>query len=142
MKSFRCDIVSAETRLYSGALSLLIVNGALGELGIAPGHAPLLTSIVPGPVRLVKEDGQEEIFYLSGGILEVQPDVVSVLADSALRAKDLDEAKLLEAKKAAEAVLNDKKSEIDYGMASAHFIEVAAQLRTLEQIRKKMGRQA
>ncbi len=142
MSFFKCDIVSAEGCLFSGILQFIVVAGALGELGISPGHAPLLTAVVPGPVRLTKQDGQEEIFYLSGGILEVQPTIVSILADSALRAKDLDEAKLVEAKRAAEAILSGQKSDIDYGRASAHFAEIAAQLRTLEQIRKKMGRQA
>jgi len=134
-----CDIVSAEEQIYSGRVELLIAAGRLGDLGIAPGHAPLLTELKPGPIRLLK-DGDEEIFYVSGGYLEVQPHVVTVLADTALRAHDMSEASALEAKAAAERAMHDQSSEIDQAMAAAQLAEAIAQLRTLSQLRKKTSR--
>ena len=134
-----CDIVSAEEELFSGLVESVIAHGNLGDLGIMPGHAPLLTDLKPGPIRVIKQDGTEEVFYISGGFLEVQPKVVKVLADTAIRAGDVDEAAALEAKKAAELALSEKGAEFDYGSASARLAEAAAQLRTVQELRKKYG---
>jgi len=132
-----CDIVSAEEEIFSGLVELVVATGAMGELGINYGHAPLLTELRPGPMRVIKQGGSEEIFYLSGGYLEVQPYQIKVLADAALRADDLDEAAALEAKKAAEHAAANKTGEMDYSRALA---EAAAQLRTIEEIRRKAGK--
>ena len=118
---------------------MVIAHGNLGDLGIAPGHAPLITDLKPGPIRLVKLGGEAEVFYISGGFLEVQPSVVKVLADTVQRAADIDEAAAQEALRAAEKALNEKGAEFDYGSAAAHLAEVAAQLRTVQQLRKKFG---
>ena len=117
--TIHCDIVSAEEEIFSGLVEMLVANGDMGELGVSYGHAPLLTSLVPGPVRLITQGGGEEIFYVSGGFLEVQPGVVSVLADTALRADDIDEAAVEEARKEAEQALENQSGEFDYGRASA-----------------------
>ena len=135
-----CDIVSAEGEIFSGLVEMVIAHGNLGDLGIAPGHAPLLTDLKPGPIRLIKQGGQAEVYYISGGFLEVQPNVVKVLADTVQRAADIDEAAAQEALKAAERALHEKGAEFDYGSAAAHLAEVAAQLRTVQQLRKKFGR--
>ncbi|HWV09651.1 MULTISPECIES: F0F1 ATP synthase subunit epsilon [unclassified Pseudomonas] len=134
-----CDIVSAEGEIFSGLVEMVIAHGNLGDLGIAPGHAPLITDLKPGPIRLVKQGGEAEVFYISGGFLEVQPSVVKVLADTVQRAADIDEAAAQEALRAAEKALSEKGSEFDYGSAAAHLAEVAAQLRTVQQLRKKFG---
>ncbi len=134
-----CNIVSAEESLFSGLVELVVATGSQGELGIAFGHAPLLTDLKPGPVRIVKQDGEEEIYYLSGGFLEVQPDIVSILSDTALRADDLDEAAALEAKNQAEQDLSNQGGEFDYSRAASQLAVAAAQLRTIEQLRKKLG---
>lgn len=134
-----CNIVSAEESLFSGLVELVVATGSQGELGIAFGHAPLLTDLKPGPVRIVKQDGEEEIYYLSGGFLEVQPDIVSILSDTALRADDLDEAAALEAKNQAEHDLSNQGGEFDYSRAASQLAVAAAQLRTIEQLRKKLG---
>ncbi|MBX2858706.1 MAG: F0F1 ATP synthase subunit epsilon [Cellvibrionaceae bacterium] len=136
-QTLQCDIVSAEEEIFSGAVEMLIADGTEGELGIVHGHAPLLTGLLPGPVRLKTTSGEERIFYVSGGYLEVQPYAVTVLADTAQRAGDMDEAAALEAKKQAEQALKDHSGEIDYSKAAARLAEAAAQLRTLQQIRKK-----
>ena len=135
-----CDIVSAEEAIFSGRVEMLIAAGSEGDLGIAYGHAPLLTSLKPGPVRIKKQNGEEEVYYVSGGFLEVQPHVITVLADTALRAVDMDEAAALEAKKQAETALSNQNSEVDYSRAATQLAEAAAQLRTLQAIRKKAGR--
>ena len=135
-----CDIVSAEGEIFSGLVEMVVAHGNLGDLGIAPGHAPLITDLKPGPVRLVKQGGEEEVFYISGGFLEVQPSMVMVLADTASRAGDLDEAAAQEAIKAAEAALAGKNTEFDYGTASAQLAEAAAQLRTIQQLRRQAKR--
>lgn len=135
-----CDIVSAEEEIFSGLVEMIIASGSEGDLGISYGHAPLLTGLKPGPIRIVKQGGEEEIYYLSGGHLEVQPHLVSILADTALRAGDMDEAAALEAKKEAEQALNNQSSEFDYSRAASQLAEAAAQLRTLQAIRKKAGR--
>jgi F-type H+-transporting ATPase subunit epsilon len=134
-----CDIVSAEGEIFSGLVEMVIAHGNLGDIGIAPGHAPLITDLKPGPIRLVKQGGEAEVFYISGGFLEVQPNMVKVLADTVQRAADLDEASALEAVKAAERALNEKGADFDYGSAAARLAEAAAQLRTVQQIRKKFG---
>jgi F-type H+-transporting ATPase subunit epsilon len=135
-----CDIVSAEEEIYSGLIEFVSVRGSLGELGIYPGHTPLLTELKPGPVELRKQGGEEDIVYVSGGFLEVQPHKITVLADTALRGSDLDEATALEAQKQAEQAMADKQGEFEYGRAATQLAEAAAQLRTLEQIRRKFGK--
>ena len=134
-----CDIVSAEGEIFSGLVEMVIAHGALGDLGIALGHAPLITELKPGLIRLIKQGGEAEVFYISGGYLEVQPNMVKVLADTVQRAADLDEASAQEAVKAAEKALNEKGADFDYGAAAARLAEAAAQLRTVQQIRKKFG---
>ena len=134
-----CDIVSAEGEIFSGLVEMVIAHGHLGDLGIAPGHAPLITDLKPGPIRLIKLGGEAEVFYISGGFLEVQPNMVKVLADTVVRADDLDEAAAQEAHKAAEKALHEHSAEFDYGSAAAHLAEAAAQLRTIQQLRKKFG---
>ncbi|NWA04082.1 F0F1 ATP synthase subunit epsilon [Pseudomonas gingeri] len=134
-----CDIVSAEGEIFSGLVEMVIAHGALGDLGVALGHAPLITNLKPGPIRLIKQGGETEVFYISGGFLEVQPNMVKVLADTVQRAADLDEASAQEAVKAAEKALNEKGADFDYGSAAARLAEAAAQLRTVQQIRKKFG---
>jgi len=135
-----CDIVSAEEKIFSGLVEMVIVAGALGDLGITPGHTPLLTQLKPGPIRLILQNGEEEIFYASGGFVEVQPHLVSVLSDTALRADDVNEAAALEAKKMAEQAMSEQNSEIDHAMAAVQLAEAMAQLRTLNSIKKKMGK--
>ena len=135
-----CDIVSAEKSILSGLVELVVAHGSLGDLGIAPGHAPLLSELTPGPVRVIKQGGEEQIYYVSGGFLEVLPSTVTVLADTAVRASDIDEAAALEAQRAAEAALANQQGEFDYGRAAAQLAEAVAQLRTIQGLRKKMGR--
>ena len=135
-----CDIVSAETEIFSGLVEMIVATGSLGDLGIAPGHAPLLTELKPGPVRVIRQGGEEEIYYVSGGFLEVQPSVVTILADAALRAADVDEASAMEARKKAEAALQNQGGEFDYSRAAGMLAEAAAQLRAVQQLKKKMGR--
>ncbi len=134
-----CDIVSAEEEIFSGLVEMLIAAGTEGDLGITYGHAPLLTSLQPGPVRVIRQGGEEEVYYVSGGYLEVQPHMVSVLADTALRAGDMDEAAALEAKRHAEQELHNQSGEIDYSRAAIQLAEAAAQLRTIQAIRLKTG---
>jgi F-type H+-transporting ATPase subunit epsilon len=138
--TIHCDIVSAEEEIYSGLVEMLVATGGEGELGVSYGHAPLLTSLVPGPVRIVVQDGSEQVFYVSGGFLEVQPGVVSILADTAIRADDVDEAAAEEARKAAEQELANQTGDFDYGRASAQLAEAAAQLATLRKLRNRAGR--
>ena len=137
--TIHCDIVSAEEAIFSGLAEMVVATGALGDLGIGYGHAPLLTSLEPGPVRVKKQNGEEEIYYVSGGYLEVQPGTISILADTALRAHDIDEAAALEAQKEAEQALANQSGDLDYGRAAAQLAAAAAQLRAIQQIRKKMG---
>ncbi len=134
--TMQCHIVSAEQEIFSGPIAMLSVTGSLGELGILPGHAPLLTGIRPGPVHLRGEDGEEEVFYASGGYLEIQPGVVTVLADTALRADDIDEAAAIEARQEAERALSGAAEELDYGRVEAQLAAATAQQRTLEELRK------
>lgn len=135
-----CDIVSAEEEIFSGLVEFVSLTGSLGDIGIAAGHAPLLTGIAPGPVEIRKQGGEEEVFYVSGGFIEVQPSVVTIMADTAMRAHDMNEAAAEEARKHAEQAMSDKGAEFDYSRAATQLAEATAQLRTLQQIRKKMGR--
>ena len=130
------DVVSAEEKLFSGRVETLQVTGSEGDLGIYPGHAPLLTAIKPGMVRVVKQHGEEELFYVAGGILEVQPSCVSVLTDVAIRAEDLDEAAAKEAVKAAESAIADPSADFEYAEAAAELAEAIAQLRVIQRLRK------
>ncbi|MBO6557533.1 MAG: F0F1 ATP synthase subunit epsilon [Pseudomonadales bacterium] len=132
-----CSIVSAEEEIFSGEVEMVVASGTIGELGIMPGHTPLLTGVKPGPVRLILEGGEEEIFFASGGYLEVQPTSITILADTALRADDLDEAAALEAQKKAEQELSDQKADIDFARVAADLQEQAAMLRTIQKIRDK-----
>ncbi|MGI2261350.1 F0F1 ATP synthase subunit epsilon [Shewanella sp. GXUN23E] len=134
------DIVSAEGRIFSGLVETLQVTGAEGELGILPGHTPLLTRIKPGMVRIVKQHGKEELFYLSGGMLEVQPSSVAVLADVVVRAEDIDEAKAIEAKRRAEAEMANAGADFDYALAAVELAQALAQLRVVETIKKNISR--
>ena len=132
------DVVSAEESVFSGQVEFAVLPGEAGELGILPGHMPLLTRIKPGAVRLRLPDQEvEELIFVAGGILEVQPNKVTVLADTAIRGKDLDEAKALEAKKNAEEAMATRKSELDYARAQAEMAEAIAQLAAIDKLRKR-----
>jgi F-type H+-transporting ATPase subunit epsilon len=135
--TIHCDIVSAETEIFSGRVTMVSATGSLGELGIMPGHAPLLTGIRPGPVRLKLDSGEEEVFFASGGFLEVQPGVVTVLADTAARAEDLDEAAAVEAQQAAERMLQDRADDLDFSAVAAQLAEAMAQQRTVAELKKR-----
>ena len=137
--TIHCDIVSAEESIFSGLVELVVATGSLGDLGVTYGHAPLLTGLEPGPVRIKLQDGTEQVYFVSGGYLEVQPGTVTILADTALRAHDIDEASALEAQKQALHTLTNQTGEMDYSRAAAELAAAAAQLRTLQQIRKKLG---
>ena len=139
MSLVQCDIVSADEALFSGTVSMVIATGSLGEMGITPGHTPLLSDLNPGPVRLVMNDGEEEIYYLSGGYIEVQPTSISILADSAVRAADIDEASAAAAVKSAEQRIVNQSSDVDFSKAAAMLAEATAQLRTVKALRKKLG---
>ncbi len=130
-----CDIVSAEQEIFSGVVKSLVAAGDYGDLGIMPGHAPLLTTLQPGPVRVVKENGDEELIFVSGGFLEVQPHRVTVLANTAIRARDLDEEAALKAKQHAQELLANQKPDVDYSRATAELAEAMARLRTIQQFR-------
>ena len=133
-----CDIVSAEQEIFSGLVELVVVAGHEGDLGVGYGHAPLLTSLKPGPIRVIKQNGEEDVYYISGGYLEVQPKMVTVLADTALREADIDEEAAKDAVKRAEEELQGQVEGLDYSKAAAQLAEAAAQLRTLQAIRKKI----
>ncbi len=132
------DIVSAEKEIFSGTVEMVVATAELGEVGIAPGHAPLLTVLRPGEIRVTLPGGEQEIFYVSGGMLEVQPRHVTVLADAVERAADLDEAAALAAKERAEQAIANKNAEIDYSAAAAELARAVAQIRAIQKIRKKM----
>lgn len=138
--TIHCDIVSTEAQIYSGLVELLVATGELGELGVCYGHAALLTKLLPGPVRIVEQNGDEQVYYVSGGFLEVQGDVVTVLADTALRADDVDEAAAESARQAAADALANQSGELDYGRASAQLAEATAQLATLRKLKNRAGR--
>ena len=138
--TIHCDIVSAEEEIFSGLVEMLVATGSEGELGVTYGHAPLLSALVPGPVRIVTQNGDGQVYYVSGGFLEVQPGVVSILADTAIRADDVDEAAAEEARKEAEQAIANQTGDFDYGRASAQLAEAAAQLATLRKMRNRSGR--
>ena len=137
MSLIQCNIVSPEGELFSGEIEMLTADGGDGEIAITPRHAPLLTNLKPGPVKLVLEGGAEEVFFASGGFLEVQPGVITLLTDVAERADDIDAAEAERAKEIAERELEDQKSEMDYSLATAQLAEAAARLKALQKIRKK-----
>jgi F-type H+-transporting ATPase subunit epsilon len=138
--TMNCDIASTEARIFSGRVESLVATGTLGDMGILPGHAPLLTALIPGPVRLITQAGEEQIFYVSGGYLEVQPGMVNILADSAIRADDMDEVQAEQAKKDVEEAIANRDAEFEYSRAATQLAEAAAQLRTIQQLRKKLGK--
>lgn len=131
------EVVSAEARIYSGTAELVVIPALLGEMGIAPRHSPLLTQLKPGSVRLVLGSEQEEIFYVNGGLAEVQPHLVTVLADTALRASELDEAAAQAVKAQAEKALSKPSADLNYSRAMGELAQALAQLRAIEQLRKK-----
>ncbi|MGY6519288.1 MAG: F0F1 ATP synthase subunit epsilon [Lysobacteraceae bacterium] len=135
--TIRCDIVSAEEEIFSGDVEMVVATGELGELGITPRHAPLITRLKPGQVRVIK-GGEEQFFYVSGGILEVQPQVVTVLTDTAIRARDLDEAAAKAAKDEAEKALAGRTDAMDVAEAQQKLVEAMAQLQALERLRKNL----
>jgi F-type H+-transporting ATPase subunit epsilon len=134
--TIRCDIVSAEAEIFHGDVQMVVATGEIGELGIAPRHAPLITRLKPGYVRVTLANGEQQEFYISGGILEVQPQVVSVLADTAIRAADLDEAKAKAAKDEAERILAGRGEAQDLAEAQQQLMQATAQLQALERLRK------
>ena len=136
--TIRCDIVSAEQDIFSGSVKMVVVTGEMGELGIAPKHAPLITRIKPGFVRITLENNEHLEFYVSGGILEVQPQLVSVLADTAVRAAEIDGAKAQHAKEEAERMLANRSEAIELEQAQTQLVEAMAQLQALERLRKNM----
>jgi F-type H+-transporting ATPase subunit epsilon len=133
----RCDIISAERELFSGDISFLSVSGVMGELGIAPGHTPLLTQMRPGPAVLRKEQGDEEVFYISSGYLEVQADHVTILADTAQRAADIDENMAIKAREEAERETVERRGTADYAQAATSLAQRTAQLRALQELRDR-----
>ena len=130
------DIVSAEAEIFSGTANMVFAPAEMGEVGIAPRHTPLLTRLKPGEVRVQMEGQEEQFFYVSGGMLEIQPHVVTVLADTALRAKDIDEAAALRVKERAEKAMADKASDFDYAKAQSELAEAVAQLQAIRRLRK------
>lgn len=137
MSTIQVEVVSAEGAIFSGAARFLTLPGEMGELGVLPGHTPLITRIKPGTVHIQRESGEEELVFIAGGILEVQPHQVTVLADTALRGNDLDEAKALEAKRLAEEAMANRTSDIDFAHAQSEFAIAAAQLAAIAKLRKK-----
>ena len=136
--TIHCDIVSAESEIFSGDVSMVVVSGEEGELGIVPRHAPLLTRLRPGQVRVILPEGGEEFYYISGGMLEVQPHVVTVLSDTAQRAGDLDEAAAIKAKEEAERAIADRSAGMEIAQAQAQLAQAMAQLAALERLRKQL----
>lgn len=137
-KTIQCDIVSAEEQIWSGTAAQVFASGVSGDLGIYPRHTPLITQLKPGPVRVVDAQGEEQFFFVGGGIIEVQPHMVTVLADTAVRAKDLDAAAAQRAKEEAERELANRTGDMEVAEAQAKLAEAVAQLQALEQLRKKM----
>jgi len=132
------DVVSAEESIFSGLAEFVVLPGQAGELGILPGHMPLMTTIKPGAVRVkLPQQEQEELIFVAGGVLEVQPGLVTVLADTAIRGKDLDEAKALDAKRKAEEAMSNRSAELDYARAQAELAEAVAQLAAIQKLRRK-----
>jgi len=137
MATLHVDVVSAEALIFSGEAQFVALPGENGELGILPRHTPLITRIKPGAVRIQRVDGEEEFIFVAGGILEVQPGTVTVLADTAIRGKDLDEAKATEAKKQAAEAMKNARSDIDLAAAQGEFAAMAAQLAAIQKLRRK-----
>ena len=137
MAVINCSIVSPEEELFSGEVEMLIAEGGSGEVAINPRHAPLLATLKPGPLRLTMEGGAEEVFYASGGFIEVQPGSITVLTDVAERATDIDEAEAERAKELAEKELEGQKADLDYSLAAAQLAEAAARLKSIQKLRKK-----
>ncbi len=137
MSSMHLDIVSAEEEIFSGNVKNVIAAAMMGEVGIYPKHTPMITPLKPGEVKIITDQDEEMLFFISGGVIEVQPDIVTVLADTAIRGEDLDEAKAEESKKRAEEALADKSDNIDAAKALAELAQAAAQLKMIETIRKK-----
>ena len=140
MATIHVDIVSAEQEIFSGEAQMVFAPAILGEVGIAPGHTPLVTLLAPGEIRITQENGEEQGFYVSGGMLEVQPKVVTVLSDTAMRAEDLDEAVALRAREEAERALHDRDANIEYARTLAKSAEAMAQLQAIRRMRKRTGR--
>jgi len=138
MRLLHVDIVSAEIAIYSGKAHMVIAEGILGELGIVYGHSPLLTKLKPGAVIIRKENNEEEVIYVKGGLLEVQPHAVTILSDTAIRAEDLDESAAIAAKERAEHLLSQKRADFDYSLASSELAQAVAQLKTIRDLRKKL----
>jgi len=137
-KTIRCDIVSAHQEIFSGDVAMVFATGIAGELGISPRHAPLITQLKPGPVRVQDKAGEEQFFFVSGGIIEVQPHIVTVLADTAVRGEDLDQAAAEAAKAEAERELADRTGEMEIAEAQAKLLEAVAQLQAMERLRKQL----
>jgi F-type H+-transporting ATPase subunit epsilon len=137
MSTIQVEVVSAEESIFSGPAKFVALPGETGELGILPGHVPLITRIKPGAVRIEKADGGEEFVFVAGGILEVQPRIVTVLSDTAIRGKDLDEAKASDARKSAEEALKNAKSDVDLAKATSELAVMAAQIAALRKFRQK-----
>jgi len=135
--TIQVDIVSAEEQIFSGQAYMVYAPAVMGEVGIAPRHTPLISPLKPGEIRLDMGDGKEEFFFISGGILEVQPHLVTVLSDTAIRAHDLDEAAAMEAQKRAEAALADQQSDLDVAKAKAELAAAAAQIAAIKKLRRK-----
>lgn len=140
MKTIQCDIVSAEAEIWSGQAAAVFATGTQGELGIYPRHTPLITQLKPGPVRVLDESGEEQFFFCGGGVLEVQPHIVTVLADTAMRGDDLDAVAAQKAKEEAERALADRTETMEVAEAQAKLAEALAQLQALEQLRRKVSR--
>lgn len=137
MATMQVDVVSAEEQIFSGPAKFVVLPGEAGELGILPGHTPLISRIRPGAVRIQAEDGSEEFVFVAGGILEIQPGIVTVLADTAIRGKDLDEAKAEQARKAAEEALANTGSDLEYATAQAELAYATAQLAAIHALRRR-----
>jgi F-type H+-transporting ATPase subunit epsilon len=135
--TLKVDVVSAESLIFSGEAEFVALPGEAGELGIYPRHAPLLTRIKPGAVRIMRPDGEEELVFVAGGILEVQPSGVTVLADTAIRGRDIDEAKALEAQQRAKEAMANAKSDMDFAKAQSEFATMAAQIAAVRKLRPK-----
>lgn len=135
--TMKCKVVSAEQALFEGDVRMVIASGDLGDLGITPGHAPLITSLKPGPVRVVFENGDDELLFVSGGYLEVIPSQITILADTAERAENLDEAAALRAQEEAKRLLNEQQSEFDHSRAAVELADAVARLRVIQQLRQR-----
>jgi F-type H+-transporting ATPase subunit epsilon len=138
--SIHCSIVSAEQEIFAGTVQRVVATGTLGEIGVYPGHTPLLTGIQPGPVKLVLEDGSEEMFFASGGFLEIQPTSITLLTDTAVRADDIDEAAAQDAERKAQQELSDQRADVDFARVAADMKEQAALLRTVRKFRDQKTR--